>query len=78
MNTLSQLEQLLSSLKISSENQKIVDDLKNSFDENHVELFLEKLDTIEDIDKLFDASDESHDGSEQFIDFVSELIINKS
>ena len=77
MNAQTQLEVIFDSLNISDEHQEKINDLKNSFDENHVEVFLEKLETIEDIDELLEVSDASIEQSNQFIDFVSELIIKK-
>lgn len=77
MSAQSQLEELFSSLNVGEEKQKIIDELKNSFDENHVEAFFEKLETIEDIDDLLESSEQSPERSDQFIDFISQLIINK-
>ena len=77
MNAQTQLEVIFDSLNISDEHQEKINDLKNSFDENHVEIFLEKLEAIENIDELLESSKESHDSTNKFIDFVSELIISK-
>ena len=77
MSVQAQLDDLFNSFSVKKEYQGKLDELRNSFDENHVEVFLEKLETIEDIDELLEVSDDSIEQSNQFIDFVSELIIKK-
>ena len=77
MNAQTQLDVIFDSLNVSDEHLDKINDLKNSFDENHVEVFLEKLEAIDDIDELLESSEESHNCTNQFIDFVSELIISK-
>jgi len=77
MSTQSQLETIFDSLNVSDEHMQKLNELKNSFNEDHVEIFLEKLETIDNIDELLECSDDSQERSNQFIDFVSELIISK-
>lgn len=73
-----QLDSLFNSFNVSAEYQYKLDELRNSFDENHVEIFLEKLEAFENIDELLADSSIPSEHSNQFIDFVSELIVSKS
>ncbi len=73
-----QLDNLFNAFKVSAEYQYKLDELRNSFDENHVEIFLEKLEAFDNIDELLAESFIPSEHSNQFIDFVSELIVSKS
>lgn len=77
MSAQSQLESLFDSLNISDEHQQQVEELKSSYNDDCVETFLEKLNAMDNIDELIDSSENSQEKSDQFIDLVSELIINK-
>ena len=72
-----QLEVLLNTLIESGADQNKISELKESFNENQVEVFLEKLSAFDDLDNLINDSAESSDQSNQLIDLVSELIISK-
>ena len=75
----SQLEDLFNSLDVNDTNKNKINELKDCFDEDHVEVFLEKLESIDDLDALMQTTDDtSIDPSDQFIDFVSELIISNN
>jgi hypothetical protein len=77
MSAQAQLEVLISTLVNSGVDQNKVSELKESFNDNQVEFFLEKLSAFDDLDSLINDTQESSDQSNQLIDLVSELIINK-
>jgi len=77
MSAQAQLEVLISTLVDSGVDQSKVSELKESFNDNQVEFFLEKLSAFDDLDSLINDTQESSDQSNQLIDLVSELIINK-
>ena len=77
MSAQAQLEVLISTLVDSGVDQNKVSELKESFNDNQVEFFLEKLSAFDDLDSLINDTQESSDQSNQLIDLVSELIINK-
>jgi len=68
---------LFDSIHVNQDNSEKISELKNCFSENHIEEFLEKLNEIDDIDDLLMSSEDSPEVTNQFLDFVSELIINK-
>jgi hypothetical protein len=72
-----QLEVLMNALVKNGVDQNKISELKECFNANQVELFLEKLSTFDDLDDLINDATESTDQSNQLIDLVSELIINK-
>jgi hypothetical protein len=72
-----QIELLMNTLVVSGADKKKVSELKESFDENQVEIFLEKLSAFDGLDSLINDSEESTDQSNQLIDMLSELIINE-
>lgn len=72
-----QLEVLMNALVENGVDQNKVSELQESFNGNQVELFLEKLSAFDDLDHLINDATESTDQSNQLIDLVSELIINK-
>lgn len=77
MSSLSEFNALVSSINVSEENLQKINELKNCFDENHIEDFLEKLNQIDNIDELLESSENSPENTNLFLDFVSDLIINK-
>lgn len=77
MSTQSEFNELLSSISVSQENSQKISELRNCFNESHIEEFLEKLNEIDNIDDLLDSSQQAEGVTDQFIDFVSELIINQ-
>ncbi len=77
MSAQAQLDYLFNTLNVSEEHQNKLDELRSSFDEDHVEVFLEKLEAIDNIDEILEISDEDNERSNQFIDFISSLIISK-
>jgi|TARA_B110000240_G_C13178781_1_gene316833 hypothetical protein len=72
-----QIELLMNTLVVSGADKEKVSELKESFDENQVEIFLEKLSAFDGLDSLINDSEESTDQSNQLIDMLSELIINE-
>lgn len=74
MSAEAQLNELVNTLIESGVNQEKISELQECFNEQQVEIFLEKLATIEGLDALID---ETSDSSDQLIDIVSELIISK-
>lgn len=77
MSTQSEFNELLSSISVSQKNSHKINELRNCFNESHIEEFLEKLNEIDNIDDLLDSSQQAEGVTDQFIDFVSELIINQ-
>lgn len=77
MSTKSQFNALLNSVQVTQDNSDKINELKNCFNEDHIEDFLEKLNEIDDIDDLLECSETSPELTNQFLDFISELIINK-
>ncbi len=77
MSTQSEFNALFNAIHVSKENLPKINELKECFDENHIEEFLEKLNQIDNIDELLESSDESPENTNLFLDFVSGLIINK-
>jgi len=76
MSAQAKIDTLMNTLVESGADKNKVNELKESFDENQVELFLEKLSAFDDLDSLLNNSEESSDQSNHLIDLVSELIIN--
>ena len=76
MNAQAQLEVLMNTLVSNGVDQHKVSVLKEVYDENQVELFLEKLSAFDDLDSLINNSSDASDQSNQLIDLVSELIIS--
>ena len=76
MSAQAQLDEIFNSFNIKSADQKKIDDLRECFDEDHVEVFLEKLNTVSVIDSYMDSHPPA-EVSDQFIDFISELILKK-
>lgn len=76
MSAQAQLDQIFSSINIKSANKEKINDLRECFDEDHVDVFLEKLDSMSDIDSFL--NDEiPEEESNQLIDFISDLILKK-
>ncbi len=76
MSAQAQLDQIFSSINIKSADKEKINDLRECFDEDHVDVFLEKLDSMSDIDSFL--NDEiPEEESNQLIDFISDLILKK-
>ncbi len=76
MSAQAQLDQIFSSINIKSADKAKINDLRECFDEDHVDVFLEKLDSMSDIDSFL--NDEiPEEESNQLIDFISDLILKK-
>ena len=76
MSAQAQLDQIFSSINIESADKEKINDLRECFDEDHVDVFLEKLDSMSDIDSFL--NDEiPEEESNQLIDFISDLILKK-
>ena len=76
MSAQAQLDQIFSTINIKSANKEKINDLRECFDEDHVDVFLEKLDSMSDIDSFL--NDEiPEEESNQLIDFISDLILKK-
>jgi hypothetical protein len=71
------LEVLMNTLVESGVDQNKVSELKESFNENQIELFLEKLSAFDELDSLIDDTTEPSEQSNQLIDLVCDLIISK-
>ena len=76
MSAQAQLEEIFSALNICSADKEKINDLRECFDEDHVDVFLEKLDSMADIDSFLNESIPEKE-SNQLIDFISELILQK-
>lgn len=76
MSLQTELAVLMNTLVENGTDQQKVTELQQSFDDQQVEVFLEKLAGFEDLDTLINDSPEHSDQSNQFIDFVSDLIIH--
>tara|TARA_R110002096_G_scaffold41901_6_gene112997 strand:- start:1663 stop:1896 length:234 start_codon:yes stop_codon:yes gene_type:complete len=77
MSAQSQLEVLVTTLIESGADHDRITSLQDSFNDQQVEVFLEKLSTLESLDALIDSPSNNPDQSNQLIDIVSELIISK-
>ncbi|MFK7793797.1 MAG: hypothetical protein AB8B89_00470 [Gammaproteobacteria bacterium] len=77
MSTQAQLQVLVNTLIESGVDQDKVSSLQESFNDEQVEAFLGKLSSFEGLDALIDNESDCTDQSNQLIDLVSELIINK-
>ena len=77
MNAQKQLNHLLDSLQASDEDIDKFAELKACFDENHIENFLEKLESMSALDEYISGhvSQQASSKSDEFIDFISTLII---
>ena len=76
MSAQAQLEEIFSALNICSADKEKINDLRECFDEDHVDVFLEKLDSMADIDSFINEGIPEKE-SNQLIDFISELILQK-
>ena len=76
MSAQAQLEEIFSALNICSADKEKINDLRECFDEDHVNVFLEKLDSMTDIDSFINEGIPEKE-SNQLIDFISELILQK-
>ncbi len=76
MSAQAKLDEIFSALDIKSVDKDKIMDLRECFDENHVDVFLEKLDSMSEIDNLMDNEIPEQE-SNQLIDFISELILKK-
>lgn len=77
MSAQAQLKELVNTLMESGVNQERINELQESFNDQQIEVFLEKLSTFEDLDILIDDTSGGPDKSNQLIDIVSDLIINQ-
>ncbi len=71
-----QIDEVFNSLEIKKTDQEKIDELKERYDEDHIDVFLEKLESMSIIDVYID-NEKHNDNSNQFIDFISELILKK-
>ena len=76
MSAQAQLEEIFSALNNCSADKEKIKDLRECFDEDHVDVFLEKLDSMTDIDSFINEGIPEKE-SNQLIDFISELILQK-
>ena len=76
MSAQAKLDEIFSALDIKSVDKEKIMDLRECFDENHVDVFLEKLDSMREIDSLMENEIPEQE-SNQLIDFISELILKK-
>ena len=76
MSAQAQLEEIFSALNNCSADKEKINDLRECFDEDHVDVFLERLDSMADIDSFINEGIPEKE-SNQLIDFISELILQK-
>lgn len=76
MSAQAQLDEIFSTLKIKSVDEEKINDLRECFDEDHVDVFLEKLDAMTDNDNFLN-NEIPEEESNQLIDFISDLILKK-
>ena len=78
MSAKAQLDDIFNSFITEGVNEDAIKELKSSFNEDHVEVFLEKLESMDNIDRLISTNDtfESENKTNQFIDFISRLVLN--